>query len=124
MPSKHAQKEFFPSVTLTVSSYFLGPKHCIGLWQPELAAILMTVPKTAVDHNHSLVFSEYDIGLTRKAAYMESEPIPFCEKELSDKDFGLSVFPLYTCHALMTLVRCHPVGHGVIDVGVVITIPS
>ena len=95
-----------------------------GFRRRRILAIGVSVLETAVYENHSMIFGQNHVGLSRKPLVVFSESEPFREQIFSDLDFngGVSALdaghipaPFFRrqtiCHIITTTVRYQP-RHG------------
>ena len=85
-------------VTLLVARDFPFPKTNVGLWHAEILAIVMSMPKTAIDKDDRAVFPKHDVGMTWQSWMVESVSVSSTEQEFPYNQLGLCVLAVYGCH--------------------------
>lgn len=74
LPASTNQSFLASGITGLVSGYFFGPESGTGLGQPEVAAVVMSVPETAVNENYGAASGKNQI---RRAWQVPAvEPVP------------------------------------------------
>lgn len=105
------QFRFVADITGNITLYLLFPELDIGLWQTEILATLMTMPKATVDENDSLVFWQNNIRGSRQFSDLNTETQTTREKILPHNHLRLRILPLNRSHIPTPLFSRFYVSH-------------
>ena len=110
-PSGEFEINIVGIVTSNIHRDLMSPEINIRLWQTEILAPLMPMPKTSIDKNHSLIFSKDNIRRSRQPFVVDTITQSPREKILPHNHLRLRIFPLYGRHIPTPLLRrlyvCH-----------------
>ena len=76
----------------------------------------MSVPETAVDEDHGLVFPQNDVGFAGDVLHVQAVTETVLPEPFADEDFRLGVFAADVRHVQVTLGWGEMVGHLVLFV--------
>ena len=65
VPSQPTQSYAVTGVTILVALNLLLPEARVGLWQPEVATALVSVPEATVHENHGAIAPQHNVWTTR-----------------------------------------------------------
>ena len=93
----------FFDVALLVAADFLFPKVGVALWHLEVGAVVVSMPKAAIDEGYCAVFAQHDVGVTWQA--VEVQPVAETEspKVFPHGQFWLCVSRMDGGHHLASL---------------------
>src|SRR5574344_1457421 len=111
VPTHIAQLDTLLIVAILIALYFCLPKFCIRLGQAVVSASFVSMPKTAVDENHSAIFGQYNIGGARQIFDVQTISEALCKKVFAHYHFGLRVLAANVRHTAVALFGCQSVGH-------------
>ena len=93
----------FFDVALLVAADFLLPEVGVGLGHLETVAVVVSVPKAAVDKYHRVVLAKHDVRMSGKPWVVEPEPVTSSEEKSSDGQFRFGVLAAYSRHVVVPL---------------------
>lgn len=70
------------------------------------------MPEAAIDHDHRVEFSKYQIGSAREGPVMQSEPVTLAMKCLSNQNFRFGILCRNGSHHLTSLCLVKHVSHN------------
>ena len=88
------------AVILLVSGFVCAdlvlPEFDIRFRHAEFAAAVVSVPETAVDEDHGLVFPQNDVGSAGDVLHVEAVADAVLPQPFADEEFRLGVFAVHT----------------------------
>ena len=97
----------FFDVALLVAADFLFPKVGVGLGHLETVAVVVSVPKAAVDEDDCAVFAQHDVGMTGESGMVEAIAEAAGKEILAHQYLRARSLALYCRHAAMALLLGH-----------------
>ena len=94
-------------VSLLVSSHLSRPKLSIGLGDSVVLAVLVAVPKAAVDEDDSAVLGKDDIRSSWQPFIVNSIPKTITPEDMTQLKFRAGVLGSVMRHTFETLLWCH-----------------
>ena len=107
VPSHCGYLLLFLDVSLFVAVDFLFPKVGVGLGHLETVAVVVSVPKAAVDKDDCAVFAQHDVGMTGESGMVEAIAEAAGKEILAHQYLRARSLALYCRHAAMALFLGH-----------------
>ena len=97
----------FFDVALLVAADFLLPEVGVGLGHLETVAVVVSMPKAAVDEDDSAVFAQHDVGMTRETGMVEAIAEATGKEILAHQYLWACSLALDCSHAAVALLLGH-----------------
>jgi hypothetical protein len=92
-----------------IFSELFCPEILSTLWDIGIFAAGVSVPKTAMNENCSVVFWQNDIWFTRQVLHVQPEPVAHCMNLRTNNQFRLRVFGVDPRHVPASFFFSYPV---------------
>lgn len=107
MPPHGGKRALLGDVARLVALNLRLPIIDVALGKNEMAATVMTMPKTTIDEDYGAVFAKHEVGMTGQAGMVQPIAEATTEQELPHQQFRFGVLALYRRHAAMPLFLVH-----------------
>ena len=107
MPSHGGYLSLFLYVALLVAAYLLFPKVGVALWHLEVGAVVVSMPKAAIDEDYCAVFAQHDVGMARETGMVEAIAEATGPEILAHKYLRACSLALDCSHAAVALLLGH-----------------
>ena len=112
-PPTHVTKAVgINSVTVAVALNLVAPKLQIGVWQSEVAAIAVAMPKTAIYVYNRVIAVKHNVGRAWQTPHVQAIAVAMSPQPPAHNHFWLGVGTAYVAHAIVPLLWSHLVRHG------------
>ena len=107
VPSHCGYLALFVDVALFVAVDFLLPEVGVCLGHLEVWAVVVSMPKAAVDEDYCAVFAQHDVGMARETGMVEAIAEATGPEILAHKYLRARPFALDCSHAAVALLLRH-----------------
>ena len=107
MPSHGGYLSLFLYVALLVAADLLFPKVGVALWHLEVGAVVVSMPKAAVDEDDCAVFAQHDVGMAGESGMVEAKAEAAGKEILAHQNLRARSLALDCSHAAMALFLGH-----------------